>query len=198
DTHYSPREGERFRTAKDVDQQHPALKDTNQFDGVQFYESARIDTGADRVLARLNDGSPLLAEKQMGAGRVLIFTSGLDNIGNDLPVHGSFVPLVVESARYLSGDEQGATNVAVGAAIDLHRRADGASADVLDASGHHLLTLAEATRARVFVVPGEGFYEVHDANGRQSLVAAHADRAESDLTPAPADVLALWRDTERT
>jgi hypothetical protein len=129
---------------------------------------------------------------------VIVFASGLDNIANDLPLHRSFVPFVVETARYLSGDEQRTTNVEVGAAVDLHRGVNsGAAADVIDASGHHLLSLHDATTARVFSVPGEGFFEVHDAAGKQSLIAAHADRAESDLTPAAADALALWRDTGR-
>ena len=197
-TRYSPLEGERFRTVEDTDQQHPALKDTNGFAGVEFYQSVRIDPGNDRVLARLSDGSPLMVEKHIDAGRVIVFTSGLDNVANDLPLHASFVPFVVETARYLAGDEQRVTNVAVGAAIDLRREAgQGAAADVIDSNGHHLLTLADSTRARVFTIPAEGFYEVHDAAGKQWLVAAHADRAESDLTLAAPDLLALWRDTGR-
>jgi len=196
-TRYSPPEGERFRTVDDADQQHPALKDTNRFAGVEFYQSVRIDATGDHVLARLSDGSPLIAEKQMGAGRVIVFTSGLDNVANDLPLHASFVPFVVETARYLAGDQQRVTNVAVGAALDLHRGAHGGAADVIDVTGHHLLTLAEATTARVYTIPAEGFYEIHDAAGKVWLVAAHADRAESDLTPASPDTLALWRETGR-
>ncbi len=197
-TGYSPREGERFRSVDDIDQQHPALKDTNRFEGVQFYESVRINTAADHVLARLSDGSPLIAERQIGAGHVIVFASGLDNVANDLPLHSSFVPFVVETARYLSGDEQHAANVEVGATLDLHRGSGrGTAADISDAQGHHLLTLGEATTSRVFTIPAAGFYDVHDLTGKASLVAAHSDRAESDLTPAPADVLALWRDTGR-
>jgi hypothetical protein len=196
-TRYSPPEGERFRTVDDADQQHPALKDTNRFAGVEFYQSVRIDASGDRLLARLSDGSPLIAEKQMGAGRVMVFTSGLDNVANDLPLHASFVPFVVETARYLAGDQQRVTNVAVGAALDLNRGAHGGAADVIDVAGHHLLTLAEASAARVYTIPAEGFYEIHDAAGKQWLVAAHADRAESDLTPASPDTLALWRETGR-
>ena len=41
----------------------------------------------------------------------------------------------------------------------------------------------------------EGFYEIHRANGRQELVAVHADRRESDLTPIPQETLDLWRNT---
>jgi len=44
-------------------------------------------------------------------------------------------------------------------------------------------------------VTREGFYEIHRANGRQEMVAAHADRRESDLTPIPPETLALWKNT---
>ncbi len=36
------------------------------------------------------------------------------------------------------------------------------------------------------------------ADGRRLLMAVHADRRESDLTPIPDDTLALWRNTGNT
>ena len=39
------------------------------------------------MAARLTDGTPLLLEKQIGEGHVLLFTSGLENLTNDLPLH---------------------------------------------------------------------------------------------------------------
>jgi hypothetical protein len=41
----------------------------------------------------------------------------------------------------------------------------------------------------------EGFYEIRRANGRVEMVAVHADRQESDLTPVPQETLDLWRNT---
>ena len=41
----------------------------------------------------------------------------------------------------------------------------------------------------------EGFFELKTASGRQSLIAAHADRRESDLTVIPKETLDLWRAT---
>ena len=44
--------------------------------------------------ARLSDGTPLLLEKQIGEGHVLLLTSGLENLTNDLPLHPVFVTFV--------------------------------------------------------------------------------------------------------
>ena len=37
---------------------------------------------------------------------MLLFTSGLDNLTNDLPLHPVFVAFIDKAARYLSGHER--------------------------------------------------------------------------------------------
>ena len=67
--------------------------------------------------------------------------------------------------------------------MQLRRTRDqGTAADVIGPDGKHELSLAEATQALSFDLEREGFYEVQRADGRRMLMAAHADRRESDLT----------------
>ena len=66
----------------------------------------RRRSGQARVAARLADGTPLLIDKQMGEGHVLLFASGFDNLTNDLPLNPAFVAFVDQTARYLSGEER--------------------------------------------------------------------------------------------
>ena len=58
--------------------------------GVKFFYALDVDpgTGADaaRVVVRLSDQTPLLLDKRIGEGRVVLLTSGLDNLTNDFPV----------------------------------------------------------------------------------------------------------------
>jgi len=54
------------------------------------------------VLATFSNGDPALVESSLLPGRVLFFTSGLDPAWSDLPLTGSFLPLLHESVRYLS------------------------------------------------------------------------------------------------
>jgi hypothetical protein len=194
---YAGREGDRFLNVSEIDAGHPALRSVERFSGVKFYQAIHVTAAKSRVLARLNDGTPLVLERQMGEGKVLMFTSTLDNVINDLPLHASWVPFVERSATYLagSGAEQ-PVNLVVDSYVEL-RTADSksAAAEVLDPDGKRLLSLEEATTAKNFAVNKEGFFELKTASGRHTLLAAHADRRESDLQVTPQETLDLWRAT---
>ena len=197
-TSYAGRDGDRFQVVANADSEHPSLRRTNKLDGVQFYQVIRVDPGQSRVIARLANQVPLLLEKQVGDGRVLVFASTFDNIANDLPLHSAFVPFVEETAQYLGGHQARSTNVAVDSFIELRSAKDqGASVDVVDPDGKHPFSLKEAASAQTFQVTREGFYEIHRANGRVEMVAVHADRRESDLTTVPEETLELWHNTGR-
>ena len=193
---YASLSGSRFETVAAADAEHPTLRRANKLDGVKFYQVIKVDPGQSHVIARLTNQAPLLLEKQVGEGRVVLFTSTFDNIGNDLPLHASFVPFVEETARYLGGQQDRSTNVAVDSYLELRSAKErGATIDVTEPDGSHPLSLKDATTTQTFQVTREGFYDIHRANGREELVAVHADRRESDLTPIPQETLALWKNT---
>ena len=197
-TSYAGREGDRFQIVASADAEHPSLRRANKLDGVQFYQVVRVDPGQSRVIARLTNQVPVLLEKQVGEGRVLVFASTFDNSANDFPLHASFVPFVEETAQYLGGQQGRSTNVAVDSFIELRSAKDqGASVDVIDPDGKHPLSLKEAATTQSFQVNREGFYEIRRANGRVEMVAVHADRRESDLASVPQETLDLWHNTGR-
>jgi Aerotolerance regulator N-terminal/von Willebrand factor type A domain len=197
-TSYAGREGDRFQIVASADAEHPSLRRANKLDGVQFYQVVRVDPGQSRVIARLSNQVPVLLEKQVGEGRVLVFASTFDNLANDFPLHASFVPFIEETAQYLGGQQGRSTNVAVDSFIELRSAKDqGASVDVIDPDGRHPLSLKEAASTQSFQVNREGFYEIRRANGRVEMVAVHADRLESDLTAVPKETLELWHNTGR-
>ena len=94
---------ERFVSIGDMDRSHPAVAKTGSWSDVRFYYAVRVDPTDARVVAKLTDQTPLLLDKKIGDGHVLLFTSGLDNLTNDLPLHSTFVPFLEESAQYLAG-----------------------------------------------------------------------------------------------
>jgi hypothetical protein len=55
-----------------------------------------------RVLLRYTDGLPALLERRVGKGRVILFTSSIDDDWTDLPLRSIFVPLIHQIARSLS------------------------------------------------------------------------------------------------
>ena len=193
---YASRGDSRFETVAAADAEHPTLRRANKLDGVKFYQEIKVDPGQSHVIARLTNQAPLLLEKQVGEGRVVVFTSTFDNVGNDMPLHASFVPFVEETARYLGGQQDRSTNVAVDSYIELRSAQEhGSAIDVTEPDGSHPLSLKDASTTQTFQVTREGFYDIHRANGREELVAVHADRRESDLTPIPQETLALWQNT---
>jgi hypothetical protein len=192
---YAGREGERFLTVTDLDAGHPALRSVDRFNAVKFYQAIHVTAAKSRVLAKLSDSTPLVLERTIGEGKVLAFTSTFDNVSNDLPIHASWVPFIAQAALYLGGGgAEQPVNLKVDSYVEL-RTGDskGAAAEVLDPDGKRVLSLDEAVKARNFALDREGFYEIKTAAGRRSLVAAHADRGESDLTPIPQETLDLWK-----
>lgn len=196
ESRYFSRDADRFQLAGQVDPEHPAINKANKLEGVQFYQAVRVDPGKSRVIARLTDQTPLLMETDIGEGRVLVFASTFDNVSNDFPLHGSFLPFIEQTARFLGGQQERSPNLAVDSFTDLRAaREQGKSVEVIDPTGARPLSLKDAATLQSFQLTQEGFYQIHRANGRQELIAVHADRRESDLAPIPADALELWRNT---
>ena len=182
-----------------ADTGHPALAGGNQFENVQFSETAAYQPKPDaRVLARFSDGSPLLVEERAGEGRKLIFSSTLNNSTSDFALHSSFVPFVVQTARYLAGLDEVPSSVAVGTPVTLRHGTESGSADVIGPDGKHELSLSDAAKSLRFDLNQSGFYEVTRADGRRILLAAHPESRESNLLPVSSETLELWRNTGDT
>jgi hypothetical protein len=195
ETRYAGREGDRFQTVAWLDSSHPAILNDNRWDGVKFYQAIRVAPGDARVVARLSDQTPLLLDQQAGQGRILIFTSTLDNIANDFPLHASFVPFVEQASRYLGRLDAGPAGVTVGSFAELRdTKAKGAAVEVIDPHGASALSLAEGASAENIQFTESGFYEIDRPTGPET-VAVNADRHESDLALAPQETLTLWENT---
>ena len=135
-------------------------------------------------------------DRQVGAGRVVVFASTFDNVANDFPLHASFVPFVQQTARYLGRLDEGASSVPVGSFEELRdAKEQGSTVDVLDPKGERAFSLAEASKAQNIQFTTAGFWDIRRPNGRNELVAVNADRRESDLAPATQEALALWQNT---
>jgi hypothetical protein len=94
----------------------PFLSPAGALGDVQVEQYRRLKDQRDRtVLARFTGGDAALTEQAVGQGRLLIFTSDLDNEWNRFPLNPSFVPFVVESARYLTHEAVGADQEAASA-----------------------------------------------------------------------------------
>lgn len=69
---------------------------------VRFQQAWRVRPDGWQVPARFSDGSPAVLERQVEAGKVVLFASDVDRRWNDFPLHPAFVPFVVETVRYVA------------------------------------------------------------------------------------------------
>src|SRR3569833_2374193 len=129
----------------------------------------------------------------------MVFASSFYILTNDLPLHPVFVALAERIVRHLSGNDARSGPHQVDDVIALRTAKEQAvSVEVVEPSGRRPLSLQQAVSLQSYQLSQAGFYDVQLANGRHDLIGVNADRRESDLTPMPEDVLALWRgsDTE--
>jgi hypothetical protein len=87
----------------------PFLNPSGALGDVQVDQYRRLSDQQGRiVLARFSGGDPALTEQEVGEGRLMIYTSDLDNEWSRFPLNPAFVPFAVETARYLArGEESG-------------------------------------------------------------------------------------------
>jgi hypothetical protein len=185
---------DRYMTVGYSDSSYPAVAKAGGWQGVKFLYALDVDPADARVIVRLGDQTPLLLEKRIGEGRVVLLTSGLDTVTNDFPLNPAFVPFIEQTARYLAGSERRGGAVAVDAYLELRSAKQQAQGvEVTDPEGKRPLTLGEAASAQSFQLTQAGYYQFRFANGQQDEVAVNPDPRESNLDVIPDETIALWQ-----
>jgi hypothetical protein len=95
-----------------LDKQHPALarliEPASLYESVLVYKHVRMAAGDDkaRVLAKLDDGEPLLVQRNVEKGRVLMLGASAQVIWSNLPLRPIFLPLITQLTFDLADVEQ--------------------------------------------------------------------------------------------
>lgn len=175
-----------------VDGSHPILRDAPEWHRVRFFRQRPVRVpDEDRVLISYADGTPLLVERTLGAGRILVLTAPIDRQWNDLAIHPAFVQFISQATRYLIGGDSALASVTVGAPVTTGLTAQ-AGGQIFDPNGNRVLGLGAAANAERIVPSEIGFYEIRHASGARWL-AVNTDRRESDLRQLEPDYLARWQ-----
>ena len=173
-----------------IEESHPALRDSQGWRSVRFFRYVPIEPQPDdTVLIRFEDGHPLLIERHVGAGRLLVLTSPLDRDWSDLAIHPLFVRFIGEAARYLTAAAS-APNTLVGAVLPLGVNGRN-GAQVFDPTGKRVLALSDTAGQTRRLAERVGFYEVR-GGGRSDWIAVNADPRESELARMPDTSIAQW------
>jgi hypothetical protein len=177
-----------------LDYSHPVFEvfkapRSGDFSAGHVFRYRALQAGpTDRVLARFDDGAIAAAERKVGAGRVIVWTTTLDDTWTDIAVKPIFLPLVHQLVRYLAHYEPATSWVTVGQVLDLNARAkDRSNRIVVTPSGDRIAQSgAGQGNEGLLELSQQGVYEVRSsgaAAGRPEAIAVNLDPAESDLTP---------------
>jgi aerotolerance regulator-like protein/VWA domain-containing protein len=149
---------------------------------VQRYRVLEVPP-TDRVIARYDDGAVAAAERRVGQGRVIAWTTSLDDSWNDFPRKPVYLPLIHQLVKYLARYEQPTAWRTVGQVVDLSALLKGRADRVVMTPAGERVTVP-ASEAGLVELNEQGVYEVRGASGatvRAERIAVNLDPAESDL-----------------
>ena len=197
------RTGDAGGALSSVDYSHPIFELFNaprsgDFSTARFlrYRALTPQAGAN-VPARFDDGSPALVERAVGAGKLVIWASSLDNNWTNLPLQPVFLPFVHQLGKHVGRYADPRASYAAGEVLDLSRHGEltapfvagrandtttelvlqapsGARSRVTATGANHLITLRE-----------QGFYELRGRDtpvGGGRPIAVNVDPSEADLS----------------
>jgi hypothetical protein len=177
-----------------LDYSHPVFEvfkapRSGDFSAAHVFKYRALEPGpTDRVIARFDDGAVAAAERKIGNGRVVVWTSTLDDSWTDIAVKPIFLPLVHQLVRYLAHYEPATSWYTVGQVLDLSARAKSRADRIVVTPKGERITQAGAGEGNggLIELNEQGVYEVRSAGvaaGRPEAIAVNLDPAESDLTP---------------
>jgi hypothetical protein len=163
--------------------------ETTDFGAARFhgYWGTEPVAGSDVILGFENGDAALVANR-VGNGRVLLFTSSLDPEWNNFPRQVTYLPLLHEAMRYLTGSQEPMAVYRVGEIVPIFIAPEGAARVTSPRGQETLLRSTPAGPAFYQTTDEPGFYEARSGNQLSSF-AVNVSARESDLTAiAPDDI----------
>ncbi len=185
----------------DADHRHPlfadlppkALKDLTRIHVKRAMQAdARVAGGT--VVAKLENGTPLIVEKEAGRGRVLLVTTSADADWGNLPLRPLFLPLLHRAVKMLAGGGNTANSYLVGDVASIPAPGPtGPPPEILDPTGDLRRLVGEpgadgGLSYGPLLTPG--LYRVTGSGtGEEFTFSVNVDPDEGDLTRADPELL---------
>ncbi len=133
------------------------------------------------VLARYDNGDPLLIERRMGKGAILAFTSSFGTSWSNLALHELFVPLVYQMVNYAAALRERKRAFIVGDKVPLTGAA-GAVWDVGTPTSEQYKVAMDTSETGFFMETASPGHYVAALRDDAYYFSVNADPRESDLT----------------
>lgn len=177
-----------------VDAEHPLAR--TSFSAVEVERSLSLSARPGETILALAAAesaghrsamdAPLVVEKRIGKGRLLVLLTALDRDWGSLVLRPAFVSFVRNTVDYL------AQNLPLAATAGQPIAVPASSAQVFDADDQRVLALGNTSARPIARIPRPGFYTVRTP-GREASMAVNVDPRESDLTSVPSELLERWQ-----
>jgi len=177
------------------DQNHPIFKPFKTstkvaLNSAQFWAYMNVEAKPGvAVLAKYEDGSPVLVESSKDDHGLIVFNSTVDERWNDLPLKPSFLPLLHEMVRYLTRYNESRGWYALGEGIPVTAGLENVAAAVIDPK-HERQSLGNlaAGQTKFFTPEVPGFHEIRVGPDTR-LVAVNPPASEGNLDSMPPEDL---------
>jgi hypothetical protein len=178
-----------------LDYDHPVFElfrrpRSGDFSSARFLRYRTLRAGDATVLARFDDGAPALVETRLGEGRVLLWTSSLDTLWNDLPLQPVFLPFLHRLLAHAAGYVEQPAWRQVGEVLELPELNEGRWVGLTPVAEEGLA----GGEGRFVELAAAGFYELRPSADQDEAalvtVAVNVDPRESDLTAADPEEVA--------
>ena len=172
-----------------IDQSHQVTASLlDNWRAVSVLNHHTLDTNiTDRSIIELSNGAPLLVEKRMGSGKVLLLAAALNPEWTDLPTESVFVAFMMQAVNFLGGDTSTAVYRSTGDAINI-----AAGAQLIDPSGNPLREISSISERTSIRLEEPGIYQLRSSAGTQSI-AVNFEPRESDITIIDDATMEKWR-----
>jgi hypothetical protein len=164
----------------------------------QFWEYMSVEArpGA-TVLAKFEDGSPVIVESSKEDHGLIVFNSTVDSRWNDFPLKPSFLPLFHEVIRYLTRYNESRGWYALGEAIPVTAGLENVDAAIIDPEKkREALGNLASGQTKFFSPQIPGFHEIRVGPDTR-MVAVNPPAAEGNLDAMPPeDLLASVKRTQ--
>jgi hypothetical protein len=170
-----------------VDDAHPMVLDDINWSTIDFFGSIAMQpVSGDRILLETTDQRPVLIERPVNNGNLLLLADTLDGDVSDFPLQPAFVALIRQVLLYFKSSSSVPESVTAGSLLSLP-----ANAQVLSPDGDALLKLTQTGTKQNLQLNIPGLYTVigQQANHRVAVVI---DAQESDIRQLPEAELRAW------
>ncbi|MBK8039935.1 MAG: BatA domain-containing protein [Verrucomicrobiaceae bacterium] len=151
------------------------------------------DENTQRILS-LDRNAPLLLEKKLGQGRVIVCATTANAEWTNLPLQPFFVPLMQRLTTYLATEGSAPAWQLVGSSlrVNLEKAELGAEFTLRDPTGQTQTLKSQQEGEKVFIqspaITQPGIFTLQrTGTDKTTLLAFNTDNTESDLKPLPAD-----------